>query len=145
MGWHAPPLYAWALRDVFAHRLEHVSFFLGAFVFWKMLFNGRVGSTGQDNRDAVAIGCLFVTMLHSGLLGALLTLSTHVLYPDQEMFASDFGLAALEDQQLAGLVMWIPTGLVYTVAALAFASRLLFRSERSPLHLGIVVTRRPSP
>lgn len=129
-GWHAPPLYAWALDDALAHRLEHLTFFLSAFIFWWMLFHGRGGLRDERNREAVAVGCLFVTVLHCGLLGALLTLSTHVWYPSQELIASDFGLTPLEDQQLAGLVMWIPMGLVYTGAALYFASRLLSGSER---------------
>lgn len=129
-GWHVPSLYAWALHDAVAHRLEHLVFFFTAFAFWSMLFHGRGGLRDERSREAVAIGCLFVTVLHSGLLGALLTLSTTVLYPDQELLAADFGLAPLEDQQIAGIVMWIPMGLVYTGAALYFAGRLLSSSER---------------
>jgi cytochrome c oxidase assembly factor CtaG len=69
---------------------------------------------------------LFITVLHSGLLGALMTLSSHVWYPQQTGLATEFGLTPLEDQQLAGLVMWIPMGALYTCAALVFAYRWMF-------------------
>ena len=57
-------------------------------------------------------------MLHTGALGALMTFSQHAWY----------GGYALEDQQLAGLVMWIPAGLAYPAAALFIGSRWLRRS-----------------
>ena len=72
-------------------------------------------------RDGTAMDCLFVTMLHSGLLGALLTVSRQTWYVGQAEFAALCGLTPLEDQQLAGLVMWVPAGLIYTAGALAFA------------------------
>jgi putative membrane protein len=58
---------------------------------------------------------LFFTMLQSGLLGALLTLSHRIWYPLQASGVAAHGLTALEDQQLAGLIMWVPGGLLYLV------------------------------
>jgi cytochrome c2 len=55
-------------------------------------------------------------MMQTGALGALLALSHRVIYPLQSTHALRLGLSPLEDQQLAGLVMWIPGGLLYTVA-----------------------------
>ena len=120
--WHVPSVYQWALRDDFAHRLEHVSFFASAYLFWRALLLGPGRARAQK---AVAVGCLFVTMLHSGLLGALLTLSPRLWYPEQERLAADFGMTPLEDQQLAGIIMWIPMSGVYTLAALWLAHDLL--------------------
>lgn len=57
---------------------------------------------------------VFATTIHAGLLGALLTLAPHVLYPAQTVDAPSFGLTALQAQQLAGLFMWIPGGAVYS-------------------------------
>jgi cytochrome c oxidase assembly factor CtaG len=71
---------------------------------------------------------LFVTVLHSGLLGALLTLSPRLWFPQQGLLAAEFGLTPLEDQQLAGLLMWIPMGTLYTCAGLFFAHRWLSES-----------------
>ena len=67
-------------------------------------------------------------MLHTGILGALMTLAPHVLYGAQTAGAARLGLTPLEDQQLAGLVMWIPAGTVYAAAALAFLALWIRRS-----------------
>jgi putative membrane protein len=126
--WHAPPLYRLALEQEAAHRLQHVSFFLSSLLFWWVLFYGRGHGRSSSVRDGIAIACLFITVLHSGLLGALLTFSPRVWFPQQELLAAQFGLTPIEDQQLAGLVMWIPIGMIYTCAALLFAYRWLSRS-----------------
>jgi cytochrome c oxidase assembly factor CtaG len=132
-SWHVPALYIWALENTAAHRLEHLSFFFTALLFWWVLFYGRGVGRGTRVRDGIALGCLFVTVLHSGLLGALLTLSGRIWFPQQVAFAADFGLTPLQDQQLAGLVMWIPMGLVYSAVALFFAYRWLFARGRTPV------------
>jgi putative membrane protein len=123
--WHAPVLYILALSNEAVHRLEHLSFFFTGLLFWWTLLHGRGPGRGERIRDGINIGCLFLTVLHSGVLGALLTLSTHVWYPAQVQFSQDFGLSPLEDQQLAGVLMWVPMGAVYTGAALFFGYRLL--------------------
>jgi putative membrane protein len=123
--WHAPPLYVWALKEPAAHRLEHLSFFLTALLFWWTLLHWQGGLRSKGSHQLVAIGCLFATMMQSGVLGALLTFSTGLWYPVQERLAGDLGFTPLEDQQLAGLIMWVPMGLVYTGAALCFAHVLL--------------------
>ena len=65
--------------------------------------------------------CLFVIALHSGFLGILLAVARYPVFPAQTSAAPEFGLTPLEDQQLAGLIMWVPAGVLYAVAALAFA------------------------
>jgi cytochrome c oxidase assembly factor CtaG len=124
-AWHAPPLYAWALENVVVHRLQHISFFTTALLFWWVLLYGRGRGRSMRVRDGIAIACLFVTVLHSGVLGALLTLSSRIWIPGQGALAGDFGLSPLEDQQLAGILMWVPMGALYTGAALFFAYRWL--------------------
>jgi putative membrane protein len=117
--WHMPALYQLALTHVLAHRLQHLSFLLAASLFWWSLFY----SPARSRAYGVALFCLFVTMMQSGVLGALLTLSRRIWYPAQDVFADAWGLSALEDQQLAGLVMWVPMGLIYTAAALLLAAQ----------------------
>ncbi len=124
-AWHAPPLYAWALANPVVHRLQHVSFFAAALLFWWVLLYGRGPRRTMRLRDGIAIACLFLTVLHSGVLGALLTLSSRIWIPGQDALAGEFGLLPLEDQQLAGVLMWVPMGTVYTGAALFFAYRWL--------------------
>jgi cytochrome c oxidase assembly factor CtaG len=126
--WHAPPLYRLVLENGAVHRLQHISFFVTALLFWWVLFYGRGAGRSRHIRDGISMACLFVTVLHSGLLGALLTLSPRLWFPQQGLLAAEFGLTPLEDQQLAGLLMWIPMGTLYTCAGLFFAYRWLSQS-----------------
>lgn len=111
--WHAPRLYELALRSGGAHMLEHLSFLgTGVLLWW------RIVHPTSDRRNAYGIGILiiFATAMQTGVLGALLTLSHRVLYPAQATGAAAWGLTRLEDQQLAGLLMWVVGGLLYVVA-----------------------------
>ena len=69
-------------------------------------------------------------MMHSGLLGALITFSDTLIYPAYATTAADWSLTAMEDQQLGGLIMWVPAGLVYVVAALALVAGWMRMSDR---------------
>ncbi|OSJ33918.1 hypothetical protein BSZ19_14100 [Bradyrhizobium japonicum] len=128
-AWHVPPLYACALENPAVHRLQHISFFATALLFWWVLLYGRGRDRSSRVRDGIAIGCLFITILHSGVLGALLTVSSRLWIPAQGAFAGEFGLSPLEDQQLAGILMWVPMGVLYTGAALFFAYRWLTAND----------------
>ena len=70
---------------------------------------------------------LFVTILHTGLLGALLTFSQSIWYPLMAIGAAQWGVAPDQDQQLAGLIMWIPMGSIYLLGALFVMGRSLGR------------------
>jgi cytochrome c oxidase assembly factor CtaG len=121
-AWHAPLPFDLALEHPGWHAIQHMSFLATALLFWtSMLDEHRLQS-----RPGTAIACLFATALVSGALGALMAISRSPWY---EAYASmgitPAGLTPAEDQQLAGLLMWIPGGLVHTVAALAIAARAL--------------------
>ena len=73
---------------------------------------------------------MFATAVHSGVLGALLTFSPRVWYPLYESTASRFGMTPLEDQQLAGLLMWVPASLVFIAGGLYFFAAWIRESER---------------
>jgi putative membrane protein len=117
-AWHVPVLYNAALVSDAIHWLQHLSFLGTALLFWWPLLRG----VDRDRVPGVAVLCLFITSLHSGLLGVLLTLARHPWYPAQSAAAHDWGLTSMEDQQLGGLVMWVPAGTVYAVAALTLAA-----------------------
>jgi putative membrane protein len=118
--WHIPRLYALALEHESMHLLEHASFLGTASLLWWSIVHPR-----RSRRAAygIGIGTLFVTMLQSGVLGALITLSHRVLYPLQTVGAAAHGMTPLEDQQLAGLIMWVPGGLYHLAAALWFLAQ----------------------
>ena len=111
--WHIPALLDATLASEGLHRFQHICFLGTALVFWWAILR-------RPRRD-YGLGALhvFATMVHTGLLGALLTLAPRVLYPAQTADASSFGLTALQDQQLAGLLMWIAGGVVYLGAGIA--------------------------
>jgi putative membrane protein len=123
-AWHIPALYEAALTSGRLHWLQHLSFFVTALFFWGSLLRGRARERGYG----AAVLYLFATSLHSGFLGILLALARQPLYPAQTRTALEWGLTPLEDQQLAGLVMWIPAGLVYAGAALVLAGLWIARS-----------------
>lgn len=122
-AWHAPMLYNAALANDFVHWLQHVSFLATALLFWWALLRGRERERGYGS----AAFYLFLTSLHSGFLGVLITFAGRPIYPLQSATASDWGLAPLDDQQLAGLIMWVPAGLIYAIAALLLAGAWLAR------------------
>lgn len=122
--WHAPALFTAALAHEAIHWLQHLSFFVTALFFWWALLYGRARERGYG----AAIFYLFATGLHSGFLGILLTISRQPWYPADTSFVQGWGLTPLEDQQLAGLIMWVPGGFVYVIAALVLGAMWIQRS-----------------
>jgi cytochrome c oxidase assembly factor CtaG len=119
--WHLPALYERALRDERVHALEHVSFFVSALLFWWLL----VRPHGHRMRMGAAVAYLFGAALQSTILGALITMSRRPWYPSHFGTTQPWGLTPLEDQQLAGLLMWIPAGLVYLIPLVPLVTRAL--------------------
>jgi putative membrane protein len=113
--WHIPVLFEGVLRYEWVHTTQHLSFLISALLFWWALIHGPQGAMGYG----AAVLYLFTTSIHSGVLGALITMAGSVWYPSYVGLTSSWGLTPLEDQQLGGLIMWIPAGLVYLIAGLA--------------------------
>ena len=109
--WHIPGFYDWALSDEFVHAMEHLSFFLTSLAFWTLVVEPY--DTVRPN-PGLAIVAVVTFALHSGILGALLTFASAPLYHTHNL--SFPALSPLEDQQIAGLIMWIPASLVYLAA-----------------------------
>jgi cytochrome c oxidase assembly factor CtaG len=114
-AWHVPALFQATLQSEWVHTAQHLSFLVSALLFWWALVHGRQGWMGYG----AATLYVFTTSIHSGLLGVLITLAHAVWYPAYGGLAASWGLTPLEDQQLGGLIMWIPAGLVYIAAGLA--------------------------
>lgn len=120
--WHMPGLFDLALRHEGWHVVQHLSFTGSALLFWWAMLH--------RSSEALAAICLFITSMIGGALGALMTLSEspwYVAYAAMGMTPE--GMTPAEDQQLAGLIMWIPGGLFHLTAALVFLARWLSRKE----------------
>lgn len=123
--WHVPRLYDYAARHEGVHVVQHLCFLLTAALFWWGMLRGRYGRAGYG----AAVVYVFATAIHSGLLGAVLTVAPRVWF---DVYATPHaaGPSPLEDQQLAGLLMWIPAGIVLIAGGLCFFAAWLRESDR---------------
>jgi cytochrome c oxidase assembly factor CtaG len=113
--WHAPALYDASVRSGIVHALQHLSFLGTALIFWWSVFHAR----SRKGSEGVAILYLFLTAIHTTLLGALLTVSDSAIYSVYtDATTRVWNLTAVEDVQLGGLIMWVPGGIAYLAAAL---------------------------
>lgn len=127
--WHIPALYQAALENRAVHHLEHASFFFTAMLFWWALAQ----ADGRHRWPGYGAGVLYVfaTALQSGALGALITFAPRPWYPAHEPGAVAWNVDPLVDQQMAGVLMWVPVGLVYAAAAVALFLAWLGEADRT--------------
>jgi putative membrane protein len=127
--WHVPQFFEAALHSEGWHALQHACFLGTALLFWWAVL-------GRDRRSrhnsGFAMAYLFTTMLHTSALGALLTLAPTPWYQSYVATSTLLGIDPVQDQQLGGLVMWIPGGFAYVVAGLVMVARLLARPALNP-------------
>ncbi len=139
--WHAPSLYQAALENDLIHTLEHGFFLLSSYLFWSVLLRPRRRSPAHYGSGVLYI---FTTSLHSSGLSALLLFSTQLWYPAYGMSAAAWGLTPLGDQQLAGLLMWLPMGFIYLGAAAALLYLWLNSLEAETLRRELPRARLPA-
>ena len=124
--WHAPRLFDLALAHDGWHVAQHLSFLATALLFWWAMLAGH-----GARWVGLAVGCLFFTATVSGALGALMAFSASPWYAGYAASGLDgLGLSPAEDQQLAGLLMWGPGGLVHAGAGLLLLARRLGEGRR---------------
>ena len=124
--WHVPVLYDASVHSEPVHALQHGSFLGTALLFWfSVLTESR-----RRHYQGVAILSLFTTAVYTGGFGALLTVARWPWYPAYGAAAPLWGLTPLEDQQLAGLIMWVPAAASYLAATLWLVTSWLRASER---------------
>jgi putative membrane protein len=122
--WHVPSFFQATLTSDWVHAAQHISFLGSALLFWWSLFHAR-------GRAGYGAGFLYVftTAIHTSILGALLTFAHIVWYPAYSLTAANWGLSPLEDQQIGGLIMWIPAGIIYLGAGMGLFLLWLRESE----------------
>lgn len=113
--WHTPKLYVLALDNLWWHAFEHACFLFTGWLFWWSALRANPKQVPQ------ALMAVLLTLMHTGLLGALLTFGSVSFYGEGR---------SVEDQQLAGLIMWVPGGLIYLIGGGWIAWRWLTRMWR---------------
>jgi putative membrane protein len=127
--WHLPAPYRWAAGNEGVHTLEHFLLFATSLMFWSVVIEpyGR-------RHSAYGLCILFVAAfsVQMGMLGAILTFASHPLYIADATTLLPWGFTPLEDQQLAGVVMWVPVGLVHlSTLAILFLAWLRHAERRA--------------
>ncbi|WP_322893324.1 MULTISPECIES: cytochrome c oxidase assembly protein [unclassified Yoonia] len=113
--WHVPAIYSAAWESISVYWLLQIAFILPAWAFWSAVLRAR---------DHSVVVWLIALVGQMGLLGALLTFAQYPFYLEHLAHAERFGLSALEDQQLAGLIMWVPGMVPVAIVAALLAWRL---------------------
>ncbi len=133
--WHDPALYNQAQNNNWIHDLEHLTFFGTAMLFWWPIFaagpriHGSVGLLGK-------MAALLLCVPPHVILGALLSFVEYPIYSYFETVPRLFGMSVMQDQKMAGIIMWIPASMMYLLGVLILLSQLVGRSSaqrtRSP-------------
>ncbi len=120
--WHVPALYNAALRSELVHVIEHATMLAAALGFWWPVVRPR------RTHASAGVLLLFVSLIASGMLAVVLVFAPRAWYAYEATKA--WGLSPVEDQQLAGAVMWVLGGIVYVVAGVAVLVRWLRLDEQ---------------
>jgi putative membrane protein len=125
--WHAAVPYGAALESDLLHTLEHATFLVTGLLFWRVVIGAR-----SANRVSHGFGVLlvFAMAMQSVFLSALLTFARTPWYSRYAATTTAWGLKPLADQQLAGVIMWIPAGAVYLAAGLSLMVAWVQATER---------------
>lgn len=122
--WHAPAPYALALSSDAVYWAMQLSLLASAWLLWRSVLTAH-------SRDAAAVAALLATVMQMSLLGALLVFLPRAVFEPHLVSTLPYGLTALEDQQLAGILMWVPAALPYLAVALLRISHLLASPARA--------------
>lgn len=125
--WHSAVLYDAAVRSRFVHALEHATFLASALLFWMVV----LGGDRHTQRSGAGALLVFGTALHTVLLAALLTFARAPWYAAYQTTTKRWDVDPLGDQQLAGAIMWVPGGLIYTGVALILIGRWIHASDET--------------
>lgn len=116
--WHAPQAYVIGIQSGLPYWAMQLTLLGSGVLMWRRIFSPRT-------ELGASMFALLASIVQMGMLGALLTFAKQPLYPPHFMTTLPFGLTPLDDQQLAGLIMWVPAAVPYLLAGVwLFAARL---------------------
>ena len=127
-GWHFPQFYNWALENHNVHIAQHLMFIAAAVLMWWPVVEPLPEMVRMQT--PVRIIYLFALGIPMSVVSALITLSAGPIYPWYVEAPRVFGLTALEDQQMGGMIMWVPGMMVFWVAITVLFFRWSKREEK---------------
>jgi putative membrane protein len=130
--WHAAAPYDATLDNQLLHVLEHASFLVTAVLFWQVVVGVRGAARVSGGLGVLLV---FAMAMQSVFLSVLLTFARTPWYSGYAETTAPWGLDPLTDQQLAGVIMWIPAGGIYLVVALALLVAWIRATEREDVAL----------
>jgi putative membrane protein len=131
LGWHDPNAYNAALENGWVHDLEHLTFFAPAVLFWWHV----IGAGPRIHRPLAPVARLayLLSIIPVNMLaGMAFAFASQPIYAYYEAVPRLWGISVMADQQLAGVIMWVPGSMMYIVAALILAGRWLQNEEAKP-------------
>jgi putative membrane protein len=125
--WHAPGPYTATFESDLVYWLMHATSFGAALWLWSAMF--------QASRDRLGefLAAALVTTLQMGFLGAVITFAAQPLYRVHWLTTAAWGLTPLQDQQLGGVIMWIPAGAIFLAAIVTATGLAMQRSGAGPV------------
>ena len=129
--WHIPALYDAAIQHPLVHALEHLSFFAAGIALWWPLVQPIPMRHGLTGLQPLA----YIAGAKGGLaaLGLVLAWSSTAFYPFYEDAPRIWGLTAVEDQNVAGVIMMVEQSLTLVIVLVWVFVRMLTRSEEEQL------------
>jgi putative membrane protein len=131
LAWHIPAAFELALRSEGWHEVEHICFLSTSILFWWPAVL-PFPSEATWSRWSIPVYLFFAT-LPGGVLGAFLIFCDRVVYPSYAVAPRLFGISSLEDQAIAGALMWVFGTFIYTIPAIIITVRLLSPRD-APAH-----------
>jgi len=125
--WHVPGLYDLALHSDLWHHVEHTCFFATAMLFWRPVILPWPAHSSWPRWAMIPY--LVLADLQNSVLAAILTFSDRVIYSAYEAVPRAQGFSALEDQGIAGVIMWVPGSLAFLLPVLWIVATM---SPREP-------------
>lgn len=114
LGWHVPVFYEAALQDRHIHDIEHLSFLAAGLLMWWPVLSRSTRLPASPPQWLIPY--LFVLPIPMSVLGALITFSREVIYETYAIAPRLWDVSALHDQEISGLIMWVPGKLLFWVA-----------------------------
>jgi putative membrane protein len=130
--WHAAAPYDATLDNQLLHVLEHASFLVTAVLFWQVVVGVRGAARVSGGLGVLLV---FAMAMQSVFLSVLLTFARTPWYSGYATTTASWGLDPLTDQQVAGVIMWIPAGGIYLAAALVLLVTWIRATEREDVML----------